>query len=361
MAGPYVHCMVSREALRNISKDTSFLRYSSITNPDEGAIYFPYVCLGSVSPDYPYPAQKIEYNKFNLPKDKNEWTWGDKFHKQKTGNFIDIGIQALRSEPATSIRTDAFLKKTAWLVGYYSHVITDLVIHAVVYKLVDGCYESHSRDHLICEVTQDSLLFYDVYRNNPHQELVDVKFLKILGKCDGNPGLIDPMAPPEPIFILDPDIKIFWDKIISKNYPDFYKKDIPKIDDWHSNYVGLMKDATTVLARDLSSEAYRRTTEITDENKTRYYSDITLPDETPHQNYKDKVFNKAVDEVTRRLKVFLSAIDNQDSYRALKDSLGKWNLDKGTINGNKPQFALWPPGRTEFPFDCPGDPPQKKV
>ena len=167
------------------------------------------------------------------------------------------------------------------------------------------------------------------------------------------------MEPPDPIFIIDPDIKDFWSNIISKNYPDFYEDEKPKIDDWHSAYVILMKDATTAWARDLTSQAYRRTNEIRDKDKAQYYLSIILPDKSMGKSYRNDVFNKTVGEVTRRLKNFLRAFDDIDAYSNLKNNdLGDWNMDKGTVDDKNPQFALWPPGETEFPFDCPGDPPK---
>jgi Zinc dependent phospholipase C len=361
MAAPYVHCLVSREALKNIFSNKLFFQHRNITNPAEDAAYFPYVCLGSVSPDYPYPAASA-LAEVNTRKDDNDWTWGDKFHKEKTGAFIDIGIQELRDDVAQGrFASDAFKKKAAWLMGYYSHIITDLVVHAVVYKLVDGCYERRGPAHLHCEVTQDSLLFYDVY-SDPKKELVDVKFLKILEKCNGNSGPIDIMDDPSaPINTLNPDIKSFWNRILNKNYSIFYKTEEPKIDNWHDAYLLLMKDATKALARGIEpGKAYHRTTDIATnapEEKKKYYSDMTLPDGTTG-NYKDKVFNKAVDEVTKGLKDFLNALDNTVSYLALSKSLIDWNLDKGTISGYNPKFALWD-GQAEHLFDCPGDPPKK--
>ncbi len=351
MAGPYVHCLVSRESLKNLYTDTSLNRFRSITNPDEGAPNFPYVCLGSVSPDFPYPALRIG---INSKRDSNGWTWGDKFHKQNTGNFIDIGIQQLQG--ISDKNSDLFQKKTAWLMGYYSHVITDLVIHAVVYDLVGGCYENHSHDHLHCEVIEDSLLFYDLY-SDPPQELIDVGFLKmILEKCQVE-GPYDTTPTPLPTYVFDTDIEDLWDFILRQNYSDFYTTETPKIDDWYSIYKALVIDATKVVARTLEpSMAYHKTTDIADNDKTRYYSAISLPDGTKG-HYKDKVFNRVVEEVTRRAKDFLGALDNPELSLALKKDLGNWNLDKGTIDDHSPQFALWS-GKTEFPFDCDGDPPR---
>lgn len=349
MAGPYVHCLVTRESLKNLYNDTSLDRYRSITNPDETAQYFPYVCLGSVSPDFPYPALRIG---INSGQDANHWTWGDKFHKQNTGNFVDIGMQQLLG---VADKTDiVFLKRAAWLMGYYSHAITDLVIHAVVYTIVGGCYENHSHEHLHCEVVQDSLLFYDIY-SDPSQELIDVGFLKtILDKCkeEGEP------QPPSdlPTYILDKDIADFWDFILSQNYSDFYASVVPNIEDWRIEYVAVVNDATKVIARTfVPSLAYHKTTDIPDDEKTKYYSNVMLPDGRSG-DYKNNVFNKAVDEVTRRLSTFLNALDNANSYTALKANLGQWNIDKGIISGEDPHFALWK-GETEYPFECNGDPP----
>lgn len=349
MAGAYVHCLVSRESLKNLYADPTLSRYCDVTNPNESAPYFPYVCLGSVSPDYPYAAMKI--GGVNRTKDKNKWSWGDKFHKQNTGNFVNIGLQELRS---VADKTDfGFHKKLAWLIGYYSHIITDVVIHAVVYKIVGGCYEKRGPQHMHCEVVQDSMLFHEVY-NSP-QELIDVNFLRILQKCQNL--VMEPTELTElPAYVLDADIKNLWDIILSKNYSDFYATETPQIDDWHRYYTFLMSVATKVLARDLeSNEAYHKTTDISESDKATHYFNPILPDGT-NGNYREKVFNRAVGHVTSRLKDFLNAIDSAGLPPAIQESLVNWNIDKGTIDGANPKFALWN-GQTEYPFDCLGDPP----
>ncbi len=354
MAGPYVHCLVTREALRKLYANVSLASYQSITNPDESAKYFSYVCLGSVSPDFPYPALAIGYNSGT---DRNKWTWGDKFHKQNTGNFINIGIQKLR--PSADWASDSYLKKAAWLMGYYSHVITDVVIHAVVYELVGGCYENHKHDHLYCEVVQDSLLFHDVY-SYPAQELIDVRMIKdILEDCrvESSPSDADQQSLTVlPTYVLDNEIENFWDFILSQNYSDFYRSESPRFEDWFYEYNMVMTLGTKPVARTLApGMAYHRSTDILPSDKTKYYTDITLPDGT-RGDYKNSVFNKAVNEVAKRLETFLKAFDNSESFTELINDLKPWNMDKGTINDQSPQFALWN-GQTEFPFQCPGDPP----
>ena len=366
MAGPYVHCMVSREALRNISKDTSFNRYSKIINPNEKSQYFPYICLGSVSPDYPYPAMTIDNiipgaRTVNTAKDENGWTWGDKFHKERTGDVVDIGVRALRTDPDAKVVgwTDAWLKKAAWLMGYYSHVITDLAIHAVVYKLVGGCYENHKKQHLHCEVVQDALLFYDVYSIPPKapQELVNANFLKILQRCQEY-AAVDPFDPFKPeTYVLDNKIVKFWDSILSQNYGDkydnFYNTETPQINAWHQWYGFIVKEGTGLPARWLEPNmAYHKTTEIDDAEKNEYYSGTVLPNNSEHKSYRNDVFNYTVGVVTERLKIFLNSLDDS----TVDNKLGDWNIDKGTVDDESYDFVLWSPWKAE-PFDCPGPPP----
>ena len=350
MAAPYVHCLVSREALKILYNDSSLTRFRTITEPDENAKYFPFVCLGSVSPDLPYAAQRVGIND---GKDENDWTWGDKFHKQNTGSFIEVGMQALRA--AEDKKNELFLKQTAWLLGYYSHIITDLVVHAVVYELVGGCYEKHQKKHLASEVIQDSLLFAELY-SSPPKELIDVKFVfSVLENCQvavhvegGATTITD--------YILDNEIAELWNSILKQNYSDFYATEKPNIQDWFRLYLAVMKLGPTALARDVAHDmAYQRSTEIPPGDKERYYSAIILPDGR-QGTYRDDVFTKTVSEVAQRLKLFLSAISNKKMFASFQKRLAPWNLDKGTLSDTNPTFALWK-GQTEFPFDCPGDPP----
>ena len=239
-------------------------------------------------------------------------------------------------------------------MGYYAHVITDLIIHAVVYEIVGGCYENHSHAHLHCEVVQDSWLFYDVY-SNPPKELIESGFLKtIMEKCkvEGPPITV---PTPLPTYVFDNDIETFWDSILRENYSDFYGEEKPDIETWYEEYSDVVRIATKVIARTLEpGMAYHKTTDISKSEKDSFYSHPKLPDGTA-DDYRRRAFNRAVNEVVARLKYFLNALDTVDSYTEFKNELRPWNIDKGTIDDISPQFALWH-GRTEYPFDCKGDP-----
>ena len=355
MAGPYVHCLVSREALKRLYNNTLLNRCRNITNPGVNAPYFPFICLGSVSPDYPYPAVRLE--KINAQTDENGWTWGDKFHKENTGSFIDIGIQELRG--ITDKTSDTYFKKTAWLMGYYSHIITDLVIHAVIYEIVGGCYENHKDQHLYSEMIQDSLLFYDLY-SNPPKELVDVKFLGVLRKCQEQSAPFEWIPTEPPKYVLDKDVEIFWDFILSQNYPDFYKSETPQIDEWHDAYGQLMSAGTSFAGRTLAhSLAYQKATSITADDRNNYYLSIPLPPDGTKGKYREDVFNKAVDKVANGLSRLLNALDNTSIYFDLKKDLKEWNMDKGIIGDTDPKFVMWD-GEIKDLFNCPGDPPAEK-
>jgi hypothetical protein len=121
-------------------------------------------------------------------------------------------------------------------------------------------------------------------------------------------------------------------------------------------YTFIMVNGKRIVARMLEHDmAYQRTNEISSDEKTRYYTNVVLPDGATGATYREKVFGKAVEEVTKKLKVLLDAIDT-DAYDAFQASLKDWNLDKGTVDEQHPDFALWN-GHTEWPFNCAGDPP----
>ena len=243
-------------------------------------------------------------------------------------------------------------------MGYYSHIITDLVIHAVVYEIVGGCYENHKEQHLYCEMIQDSLLFYDVY-SNPPKELIDVSFLGILRKCQEQSAPFQWIPTEPPKYVLDKNVENFWDFILSHNYPDFYKTETPQIDDWHHIYGQLMSAGISFAGRALDHKlTYQKTTEITADDKKNYYLNISLPPDGTKGKYKD-VFNKAVDKVANGLSRFLNALDNTSIYLDLKKDLKEWNMDKGIMADRDPKFALWDGGIKDL-LDCNGDPPEGK-
>ena len=79
--------------------------------------YFRFCELGAISPDYPY--LDIAH--------PDACQWADRMHYQKTGDMVKTGIDLIRKLDGTAQQ-----KAFAWLLGYTSHVVTDVTIHPVV-------------------------------------------------------------------------------------------------------------------------------------------------------------------------------------------------------------------------------------
>jgi hypothetical protein len=79
--------------------------------------YFKFCELGAVSPDYPYLAIG----------DAKGARWADLMHYEQTVQKIREGALGLRAEQGEARR-----KGLAWLLGYASHVATDVAIHPVM-------------------------------------------------------------------------------------------------------------------------------------------------------------------------------------------------------------------------------------
>lgn len=335
MAGPYVHCLVSEAALKLLD-DTLYNRYAPIASEK----YRPYVYLGSVSPDYPNPDHKmggVDPIPYIDPATGSKYYWGDVLHKIDSGTFVKNGVKLLRDE--ADKRSDSFYMRTAWLMGYYSHVITDLVVHAAVYNIV-GKYEDNPGDHMLCEMTEDVLLYKDIKGG----ELVDDKFLKILSKCQSTSAFtLDPMEPRH--YILSTTIKSFWDKLLLTTYPKYYQDENPDINGWHREYAFLMKAAKSFVARGLApGMAYKRSGKVLKRDSNPYYTDMKIPGDTNTGNYMNAVFKKSEDEVRKGWKALLSAIDDPAALRSFTASVVNADLDTGTADGV--HYVMWDGGKT---------------
>ena len=339
MAGPYVHCLVSRKALK-LFNNPSFGGYSGVRA--DGVL--PYLYLGSVSPDYPYPACMIA--NVNPAPDKaadgSSLWWGDKLHKQNTGDFVKSGLASLRKLMKDGAPDNQIL--LAWLLGYYSHIITDTVVHAVVYNIV-GRYEQHSTEHRKCEMVEDPLLFM----REENKELVGDNFLSILEGCQTlEPFSIDkPMEPRH--YILNKAVRDLWDGILHEVYPAYHAVEKPEIDAWHREYLKVNYFATGSLGRavggaGIEAISYQKTDEIDEKDRAKYYSEMKIPGRATPGEYKADVFDYAVSQVMKGWGGFLKALTDDAEYDNFGKSLANIDLDTGTADGVN--YALWPGGKT---------------
>ena len=74
-------------------------------------------------------------------------------HYEKTGDMIKTGINLIRKLNGARQQ-----KAFSWLLGYTSHVITDVTIHSVI-ELKVGEYQKNKDKHRICEMHQDAYIF----------------------------------------------------------------------------------------------------------------------------------------------------------------------------------------------------------
>ena len=104
--------------------------------------YQGYVDLGAVSPDLAY-LTLLSCN------------WADAFHHQRTVDVVRAGVQML---PSLDTSHENRRKAIAWLFGYVSHAVADMIAHPVI-ALKVGKYEQHKREHRVCEMNQDVYVF----------------------------------------------------------------------------------------------------------------------------------------------------------------------------------------------------------
>ena len=142
MPGAYAHLTLVRQAAAWNGLKTR----DDITDEAKKALSLRvgYAELGAVSPDLPYLA---------LMEGKSK-EWADNMHKRHTVQLIRALVRAV-----DRLSGDDRLCAVAWLLGYLSHVVMDMVVHPVVARVINGEYEGHEREHRVCEMHQDVYVF----------------------------------------------------------------------------------------------------------------------------------------------------------------------------------------------------------
>ena len=141
MAGTFTHFVVCEAAMANRKALPANLR--QLLNRHSQFLY-----LGAVSPDLPYLS--IKTGKVN---------WADVMHQEHTNAIAINSHDALKKAWRTG-GTPVEIQ-LVWLMGLVSHLVTDATIHPIVQAVV-GRYEEHKDEHRICEMTQDSLIYFEI-------------------------------------------------------------------------------------------------------------------------------------------------------------------------------------------------------
>ncbi len=312
MAGTFTHWMVVEEAMD---------RYDKLSQKHP---YFPtilglnhFVCLGAVGPDYPYLTDLLDgFLKIH--------SWADRMHYENTGDFIRHGIRYL-----PTIERESLNVCLAWLCGFATHLITDSVIHPVVQAIV-GPYIFNSVEHRHCELTQDSYIFHEI----KGLELEYANYAQLFKMCS------DPTTPDK----INPYLRDFWAETLKESHPGATLKEFDRVDPdrWHKNFLSRINSAADPVPvfRHFAEEenlAYKKTTEISSEERKSFIDEINLPGNKTGEFKKD-AFYKAVKTVIETWNHLF--VDIEKNYPSGTNSYIKnWDLDTGVDQGKE---DFWP-------------------
>ncbi|MDR0934616.1 MAG: zinc dependent phospholipase C family protein [Burkholderiaceae bacterium] len=266
--------------------------------------------LGAVSPDYPY--LDILHSSASA--------WADLMHYDKTGQMIKTGVEIVRG-----LKSNEQSKAFAWLLGYTSHVITDVTIHPIV-ELKVGPYAENKMRHRECEMNQDAHIFPKELNVGP------------VGLSEYLDSGIRQCSVPGKRHKLDPVISGIWREMLKTCYPSQFQKNVPDIDGWHKAFIETV---------DLAEESARLfpfarhagvglglTYPLEDEIDPQYINAL----QTPHgpMSY-DAIFARAKRNVLDTWSLIAAGVFKGDE--AYKARITDWNLDTGKdMNG---ELAFW--------------------
>lgn len=301
MAGPFTHWMVAEEATKSL--EPGQLRTLMENNLN-------YLLLGAVSPDLPYLSLGSS-------------DWANRFHWTNTNGIPNAFLRTLALEGIETYDNNVIF---SWCMGYVSHMVADAVIHPIVEAIVGKLPENKS-EHLECEMTQDSLLFYNLKK----QEINGAEYTELIESCRSSEGF----------FLLMET----WQKFIQAVYSNV---DSLHTRDWFSNYVNQMDVADggrlTALSRHnlgLDDYIYKTHSEIINEHPEKYikyYDKIKMPNEQPG-NFMADGFTAAVKNVNIIWQGIYSGLTSkQETTNYVKN----WNLDTGEDQGSpKKNRTFW--------------------
>ena len=276
--------------------------------------------FGSICPDVSYLA--------------GEPTWSDLMHYNNTGAFVVTAIQELKN-----LNGKEKDKCSAWLFGYVSHMVTDMVIHPIIEKKVGEYYAAPENElnHRIHEMHQDVFIM----KNKLDIEISKCKLIESrIKECgDGN--------------ILDAQITKFWGNILKKVYNN--NGATPGIDKWYrsaSNMLDISEEgeidsaipkkimatghALKIGIIEMSKEngyVYPALNEIND--KGDYFIDLPTP-QGP-DNYLN-IFNHAIAEVKNAWKILADALQGVNSNYV--QYFSDWDLGTGTY-ADSDNYVFW--------------------
>ena len=329
MPATFAHCLLTKKSIEQINKSAKQGAWKEkIDYAKKIGEKNNFETAGAAGPDYPYLSEMLTTAILPI-----RHTWADRMHYEGTLDFIKEGVKNLCQMDKNS---EAFSIRLAWFLGYVSHVFADSYIHPVVNATVHGGYRFTGKEHGQCELVQDIYIFQEL----TGEEIVNASprngklgYLRILEECS------DP-ADNEGSRI-HPEIRMFWKELLEKAHPfaSGYFDDIDP-DKWHHNYkagVNFVVDPVAIFRHvvGLTGRKYKRWSDVTDEDKTKYVEKITLP--TGSNLHYKKLFDNAVTLIGDAWLKIVNSVHAGDVEK-VADYVSDWDLDTGV---DISQIELW--------------------
>ncbi len=295
MAGPFTHFVIADYSRSRTDPQRRGLRQLL----DK---HYRFIMFGAASPDLPYLSLGLGGK-----------AWADLMHYKKTNSIVVSGFEELRT--AWPFKTESEEVILAWLLGYVSHLIADAAIHPIVNATV-GEYENHKDEHRLCEMTQDSLLYEEIYHND-------------IGYAEVSSGLR--FCKDSPYFH---NVLEFWGRHLRANYPE--ESENLNISGWFSHYASAIdgaeeaSGAIKALSRHigLGDYFYQTSEELRNEyhdNCVAYYETVRTPAGTGA--FRQEGFQRAVNNVVHAWQTLYGSLTFGP---VIEQIVLNWNLDTGT-------------------------------
>jgi len=311
MAGPFTHFLIVDAAKRRRSVIGSLL-YRLLNKHSE------FLYLGAVSPDLPYLSFKT-----------GAVNWADLMHYESTNGIVLYGHDEIRKIWSTDGLSDTDERILAWLFGYASHLIADATIHPIVEAIV-GPYEDNSTEHRICEMTQDSLVYY----RRKNAEIRYTEFSSIIKYCGESKDDFETLMD-------------FWQKQAVKTYPDVGEDPTPAL--WFKTYsaaidiaeggsgmVALFRHAG--VAEDFIYKTQDEIVKQHPEDQKKYYTRVKLPGGGTGR-FSTAGVDRAVENVAD---AWRQLYEGFESDVVIEQVVRNWNLDTGVeMDGNDGIKTYW--------------------
>lgn len=325
MAGGYTHLTLAKELCTSVLQDLGKPGFPGIL-ADVVSNWRKFVYLGAVSPDYPYFGKGTP--------------WADLMHREKTNGVILEAVKTVCIIRERAPEEFAWRKITAWLMGYVSHVIADVVIHPIV-NLKVGEYEKNKVDHRECEMHQDVRIYNERVGLDLH---FSHDIVQEVQACN-DPGVY--------YADMDDEVEAIWQDCLVKTYG------LPlgdaAIDLWHAGFVACVSVAerarkVPLIGRYLMESALSYPQEKRElEAGKGYYLRLATPldgtvgkEEQPVPGGPSMDFPGIFDKAFRHAREMWSIVSSDiiDGTSRAQNLIGEWSLDTG-VDRETGRLRFW--------------------